>query len=437
MDDDSVPSRVSQILFKAFANPKRVNFDRVREVPLDARFPPVRAAGDAPPPTSGLVAPASSPSAAPSFPSPSSDESAATALAMLAQARALGEAARATLESAARLFPEAVESARGRIGWPRAPVARVLESSSPRADAATETSPRAGPGRGPAESTLRVMLPSAWTTGSKDVDPDDDDDRCELAIRRFDPKRIGPGRVHLIVGKRRTGKHTLLKDVISRMGHGWDCVAGMSAVPESRKAMEEIIPASCVYDGYDPDAIERVVKALHRLCHEREWGRAALILDGCLFDSRMVKSMCMRDIHMNGRHLRLDVFIVCPRLPDLPKALRAFVDYVYAFREPKEEHRRGLYRNFFGVFETCQQFTAALDACTEGHGCMVLDNAVRSDRVEDVVSWYRADPSIAADEAIWGSHDQWLLHHMFYENRAVCIGGGIPALARPAARSDV
>jgi hypothetical protein len=412
-----LPSEVSQILFKAFANPKCVNFDVIREVPADARFPPARSCTDS------TVTPASPSRGAPettALVSSPADE--AAALAMLAQARALDEASRTLLESALRLCPAAVEAARVRLGWPGVPVERYLADGT------------LAPSEGSHHQESVSPMPPAWHDAEPTLD-----DVPKTTLRKLDVSRLGVGRIHVIVGKRGTGKTQLLRDIVSRMRGCWDWVAGMSPTPESIEMMEEIMPASCVHDEYDPDAVARIIETLRRLEYNGIKTRTALILDDCIFDSSVLKSLVMRDLFMNSRHLGMDVFVVCQYTMDIPKALRAQIDYAYVLREPQKEYRLNLYKNFFGVFDTYEQFCPVLDACTENHGCLVINNLAKSNNIEDTVFWYRADPNVTTDDLISGSYDQWLLHYMFYESPDVrfALGEGIPILARLAGRRGV
>jgi hypothetical protein len=49
-----------------------------------------------------------------------------------------------------------------------------------------------------------------------------------------------------------------------------------------------------------------------------------------------------------------------------------------------------LYKHFFGIFPTFDSFNEVMNQCTENYECLVLDNTSKSNKIEDVVFWYKA-----------------------------------------------
>ena len=63
-------------------------------------------------------------------------------------------------------------------------------------------------------------------------------------------------------------------------------------------------------------------------------------------------------------HLKILFLNIVQYVMDVPKAIRSQIDYVFALREPQRAYRENLYKNFFGIFPTYDEFSAAFDACT-------------------------------------------------------------------------
>ena len=134
------------------------------------------------------------------------------------------------------------------------------------------------------------------------------------------------------------------------------------------------------------------------------------------FDKKVFQSKTIRDFAMNGRHCKMTWVNALQYCMDLDPAMRSQVDYVFALREPINDNKQKLYKYFFGVFDNYEQFNGTMSACTENHECIVFDNTQSSNRVEDCVSWYKADPNLpdfllgsdkfrrAADECYGGSN---------------------------------
>ena len=70
---------------------------------------------------------------------------------------------------------------------------------------------------------------------------------------------------------------------------------------------------------------------------------------------------------------------------------------------------------FFGCFPTFPAFCVALSACTEDYQCLVSDNTVQSNDLQDSVFWYKAPLRIGPDgkpnfragaSSLWRFHEQ-------------------------------
>jgi len=78
---------------------------------------------------------------------------------------------------------------------------------------------------------------------------------------------------------------------------------------------------------------------------------------------------------------------------DLPPSLRGQIDYVFILRENILENKMKLYKHFFGIFPTFDSFNEVFTQCTENYECLVLNNRSTSNKIEDVVFWYKAKPN--------------------------------------------
>ena len=97
---------------------------------------------------------------------------------------------------------------------------------------------------------------------------------------------------------------------------------------------------------------------------------------------------------------------------DLTPDLRANIDYIFILRENIIQNREKIYKNFFGIFPTFDMFNQVMDACTENYECVVLDNTSKSNKVEDVVFWYKAK----MHKSFKAGHPKfWNLHNKLYD----------------------
>jgi hypothetical protein len=210
-----------------------------------------------------------------------------------------------------------------------------------------------------------------------------------LQLRKFRPETMSSDRVCIFIGKRNTGKSTLIKDIMyyhRHIGAGIVC----SGTEEGNHFYENFVAPICIYGDYDKEAIERVMARQRKLIHKGHDSPAFMLLDDCMYDNKFLKDTVIRQCFMNGRHWKILFMLSLQYSMDLPPALRANADYIFVLRENITQNRERLYKNFFGIFPTFQSFNAVMDACTENYECLVLDNTVKSNRIQDCVFWYKA-----------------------------------------------
>lgn len=200
---------------------------------------------------------------------------------------------------------------------------------------------------------------------------------------------MGDSRVCMFIAKRNSGKSVLVKDILWHLRHlpvGMVC----SGTEDGNGYYSKFVPASFVYSGFDKEAVERLIKRQRKLSRQGTVQPAFLVLDDCTYDKKTMREKCIRNLFLNGRHLSLALLVTSQYVADVGPEIRANCDYVFVLRENILANRERLHKMFFGVFPTLAAFNAAMDACTEDYGCLVLDNTSQSNKIEDCVFWYKA-----------------------------------------------
>lgn len=230
---------------------------------------------------------------------------------------------------------------------------------------------------------------------------------CNLQLKKFNPKTIGDGRICVMIGKRGTGKSFLCKDIMYYK-RNLPCGVVISGTEEGNGFFKEIVPDLFVYNDYDSSILSRVVARQRKLAKNKASGSGMfVVLDDCLYDKRVVKETVTRQVFMNGRHWNIFLILTAQYCMDMPPDIRANIDYVFVLRENIIHNREKLYKNFFGVFPTFDMFCQVLDQCTENFECLVLDNTAKSNKVEDIVFWYKAKshpPFRMGSKVFWEHH---------------------------------
>ena len=243
-----------------------------------------------------------------------------------------------------------------------------------------------------------------------------------LELKKFDMKNISfkptenSGPVIVFIGRRDTGKSFLVRDLLY---YHQDIPIGtvISGTESGNGFYAHHVPKLFIHDEYNTAIIENVLKrqkmVLKQVKKEKESygrsnidGRAFVILDDCLWDNSWARDKMMRLLFMNGRHWKIMTIITMQYPLGVPPNLRTNIDYTFILREPYITNRKRIYENYAGMFPTFESFCQVMDQCTENYECLVISNNARSNKLEDQIFWYKAEPH---DDFKLGSKEFWQL----------------------------
>ena len=232
-----------------------------------------------------------------------------------------------------------------------------------------------------------------------------------LQLKKFDPKKMGDDRICVFIGKRNTGKSYLIRDIMYHKKHIPTGIV-QSGTEDGNGFYGNFVPDLFIYNEYDKEAVERVMDRQRKIVKSGKKSASFMLLDDCMYDNKFLKDTVMRQVFMNGRHYNIFFMLSMQYCMDMPPALRANIDYVFILRENIVANREKLWKNFFGIFPNFDLFTKTMDACTENFECLVLDNTVKSNKIEDCVFWYKA--KYPAPKFKVGSPAYWGMHKKMY-----------------------
>ena len=220
-------------------------------------------------------------------------------------------------------------------------------------------------------------------------------------IKKFDMKRIPQDAVVIFIGRRRTGKSTLVRDLLF---HHQDMPVGtvISGTEESNSFYGKMIPPIFIYGEFQPVILDNFVKRQKMITGKIEKEKLAgvksrldprsfMILDDCMYDDSWTHDRNIRYLFMNGRHQKV-FFLITMQYPlGIQPALSTNVDFVFILREPYLNNRKRIFDNYAAAFPSFEFFCQIMDQCTQNYECIVIDNTSLSAKLEDCVFWYRAD----------------------------------------------
>ena len=241
-----------------------------------------------------------------------------------------------------------------------------------------------------------------------------------LELRKFDISQIKPDKVCVFIGKRETGKSFLVKDLLY---YHKNIPIGtvISGTEAANTFYGNIVPSLFIHDAYTPEVISNalkrqkiVVKKMRE--EESQFGvnnskinpNAFLILDDCLYDQSWIRDENIRSLFMNGRHWKILFIITMQYALGVPPSLRTNIDYVFILRENYVSNRKRLYEHYAGMFPNFEMFCQVMDQCTENYECLVIHNNAKSNKLEDQVFWYKAEPH---QEFKIGAAEFWKHHN--------------------------
>jgi len=216
-----------------------------------------------------------------------------------------------------------------------------------------------------------------------------------IRLRKFDPSKMRDSLIVVFVAPKNSGKSTLLADFMYHKRH---LPAGFcfSATEESNEFFSKMIPPAYCYTHFDTRKLTKIYehqKAKVNAYKRRGGDRNPVIfgvIEDCMADKKVFKETIVRDLFMNGRHRKMFVLITVQYIVDLPPDLRTNVDMYVVLRQSNVDARRKLYTCVAGACGTWKQFNEIMDVATNDHRCLVIDNGVSSNRIEDRVFWYKA-----------------------------------------------
>ncbi len=228
-----------------------------------------------------------------------------------------------------------------------------------------------------------------------------------VKIKQFNPEILETRRLNgisptiLVVGKRGSGKSTLISDLLwfIRKIPMFVC---MSGTEEGNGFYGNYVHPLMVHGEYKKDIVNSLInkqKRLHKKCLKENINSnvpelsVGLLLDDCGFKKNIMNQEDMRLLFMNGRHYKIFFILSLQYMMDIPPNLRTNVDYIFCLRENIVANQKKLYDNFFGVFPTFGDFKCMFNKYTNDYGCLVLDNTSKSNEIDKCIFHYKAIPN--------------------------------------------
>jgi hypothetical protein len=214
----------------------------------------------------------------------------------------------------------------------------------------------------------------------------------KIKIKKFDMNQLKKDAIIVLLGKRRTGKSFMVKDILYHKRKDLPMGTVISRTDKLSHFYDEFIPKLCIHERYSADILDKVIQRQAK-ANKENWKQkgAFLLMDDCLADAaNWIRDETIKEIFYNGRWYKL-LFILTMQAPmAIPPALRTNIDYTIILKNNNNSDREKIYKHYAGVFPTREMFEKVLDACTEDYTGLIIDNTTHSNKLEDQIYYYKA-----------------------------------------------
>lgn len=252
---------------------------------------------------------------------------------------------------------------------------------------------------------------------------------------------LKPTNTVLLIGKRGSGKSILMRDLAYRLHQTGqvDFAAGFSPTEDTQGSFGQFLPSTAIHEDYDEGVVSDIMRAQKKQWRRGHGSNMVLFMDDIMYNKSVLKTKVIRELFLNGRHRHVGLVLAAQYCMDLGPELRSNLDVVICCRESIKSNREKLYKNFFGLFGTYEEFSRTMDATTSNYECLVLINNVASNDISKCIFWYKADPDVPqfriGCERFWRMHRNYMVEE---GEAAECntvretgqtIGGAAPTIA--------
>ncbi len=235
-----------------------------------------------------------------------------------------------------------------------------------------------------------------------------------IKVQKFQLDLLSPDSTIVVIGKRRTGKSWLVRDILY---HFRKIPLGIVISPTEQvnPFFKEFIPDTFIHEAFDPEFMKKVWETQEKRCLQKDLktaddDRLFVVMDDCLAESYSWKrDVVIRKLFMQGRHISFFFIMTLQYAMGIPPDLRTNIDYTFIFANNSRIEREKIWKNFCNVIPTFPLFNQIMDQCTQDHMCLVVNNNASSARFEDCIFWYKADthpPFRCGTDAWWQFHSK-------------------------------
>ena len=237
------------------------------------------------------------------------------------------------------------------------------------------------------------------------------------------PKDYKNGCKLVIIGAPGTGKSTIIKSIIYAKKHILAVGQVFSGTEDSNGFFGDFFPESFIYSGLDTSDMTPLENFKKRQKIARQYieptgghSWALQVIDDCTYDTAFLKKPIIKEFYKNGRHFSMLHILSLQYCLDIKPDIRVNINGVFILRESRLDIRKKLYENYGGCIPSFDMFCQIMDALTTDYTAIYINNMSVSNKIEDNVFYYKANPNAIPKDWKFGCKEFWQFHNERYMN---------------------
>lgn len=213
-------------------------------------------------------------------------------------------------------------------------------------------------------------------------------------FKEFEPKKINPISRFFLIGKTNTGKSYLLRDLLFHLKNSYYTGVVCSRSEEVNHFYKRFIPKSCLYPDHSEVLLKDIFTRQKKLINnnvESKYSNFFLIYDDLISGANeWGKCSLIKDTYTLGRHYKIAFFLLSQYTNAVPPYAKNNVDYIFILQQQNYQEIDRLYKEYGSGFKHKKEFIKVLETFTNNNGCMVIDNTIKSTKIQDRIFFYKA-----------------------------------------------
>ena len=248
----------------------------------------------------------------------------------------------------------------------------------------------------------------------------------QIQPTKFNLNRLKCNDYCLIIGKRRSGKSVLIKELMHHFDKDCGIKAGVicSHSEDVDPFYKEFFPDLFIYNNCNL-MCKRVIERQEKLLEENEElrnkgepekdNRILVVLDDVIDDPTLAKNEDFNNIIYNGKHYNITLIISVQYVKALPPGARQNPDVVFLFNTDSETEIKKMYDTYGEKFPSEKVFKNVLLTFTKNYQSLVLYlNYIPDATLNDKISFFKADINLKYDK--FGSDEFNEFQYRFLNN---------------------